>query len=713
MKCSFVFFFLISVPLLAQAQKKALTIEDAVLGSRSHLALQTWSPVCWISDNQILYAEKKTDPGTLRLFDAGSKTSSVIISLAQLNKVVNNGKDSLASLQSLKSFEEGTADFFWGGYRYRINTQSKTCEKLPGDPLPDHAENRDDSFWGEAYTEGNNLLIRYKGKLIKLSDEKNPDIKFGQSVHRNEFGINKGTFWSPSGKSIAYYRMDEQRVKDYPVLSFQEVPARNENIKYPMAGDSSHTVSVFVYHAELAKTIKLETSGPYDQYLTNVAWTPDEREIWIAVLSRNQKAMELKAFDTQTGKYLRTVIKEEDPKYVEPMHPAFFLKKNAGFIWQSSRDGYNHLYHYANDGRLIRQVSKGAYEVTSFYGLNESETELLGIAAYPHPGDRIPFKTNLKTGKTEWLDRRHGLTRCEVSKRGNRALAYFNNPETPNEITLLEWSLGAGRHPVLSASDPLEDYKYRKAEVFMIKNDASDSLVARFIKPAEFDPAKKYPVIVYCYGGPHAQMINNGYLNGATLWFNYLADKGYLVFTVDNRGSEARGKEFEQATHKQLGSIEMRDQLTGLSYLKSLPYVDSTRIGIHGWSFGGFMTTSLMSRTPGKFKVGVAGGPVIDWRMYEVMYTERYMETPESNPEGYKNANLLNHCKNLEGRLLMIHGSDDDVVVWQHSLAYLKQSVKDRVMVDYFVYPGHKHNVTGKDRIHLLDKISRYFFDYL
>ena len=233
------------------------------------------------------------------------------------------------------------------------------------------------------------------------------------------------------------------------------------------------------------------------------------------------------------------------------------------------------------------------------------------------------------------------------------------------------------------------------------------------IKPINFDPKKKYPVLVYVYGGPHAQLVKNSWLGGAGLWLNYMAQQGYLIWTLDNRGSANRGFEFENSIFRNLGTLELEDQMQGINYLKSLDYVDVDRIGVDGWSYGGFMTISLMLKNPGVFKAGCAGGPVIDWKWYEVMYGERYMDTPQDNPEGYKNACLLNHVKDFEGRLLIIHGTMDPTVVWQNSLSFLQKCVDEDKLVDYFVYPGHGHNVGGMDRVHLWKKIEQYFNDNL
>jgi dipeptidyl-peptidase-4 len=249
--------------------------------------------------------------------------------------------------------------------------------------------------------------------------------------------------------------------------------------------------------------------------------------------------------------------------------------------------------------------------------------------------------------------------------------------------------------------------------VNLTADDGTTNLYGRLIKPTNYDPSKKYPVIVYVYGGPHTQLVTNSWLGGARLWEYYMAQKGYVMFTLDNRGSSNRGLEFENAIHRQLGVHELSDQLVGLNFLKSLPFVDSTRIGVHGWSYGGFMAISMMLKSDNRFKVGVAGGPVTDWSLYEVMYGERYMDAPEENPEGYSNANLKNYAKNLKGNLLLIHGDIDPTVVPQHSLNFIHECIKQGVQIDFFIYPRHEHNVRGRDRIHLMQKVTNYFDDYL
>ncbi|HEY6905822.1 MAG TPA: prolyl oligopeptidase family serine peptidase, partial [Ignavibacteriaceae bacterium] len=301
----------------------------------------------------------------------------------------------------------------------------------------------------------------------------------------------------------------------------------------------------------------------------------------------------------------------------------------------------------------------------------------------------------------------------DVTGNGNNLfIDSYSSQDVPGITNIVDIN-GKVLNNILTAGNPLLDYRIGKTKIFTMKDDAGFDLYCRMITPPDFDSTRKYPVIVYVYGGPHEQLIVDDWLGGGTLWFNYMAEKGYIIFTLDNRGSAYRGLRFEQEIFRHLGSKEIEDQVEGVIYLKSLSYVDSTRMGVHGWSYGGFMTTSLMTRTPDLFKVGVAGGSVIDWDYYEVMYTERYMDTPQTNPEGYAESNLLNYVGNLKGKLLMIHGTSDPVVVWQQDLMFCKKAADLNIPLDYFPYPGQEHGVTGKDKLHLYSKITSYFDDAL
>ena len=361
---------------------------------------------------------------------------------------------------------------------------------------------------------------------------------------------------------------------------------------------------------------------------------------------------------------------------------------------------------------MIKQLTKGNWEVKDENGFDEKGENLFFHAAEQSPINQDLYSVNLKSGKTKRLTQGNGYHTAVLSKKGDFFIDNFSSCYVPREYRVVNTSTGKST-TIFTAENPIKDYQLGKWNLFTIKNVEGTDLHCRMFKPVNFDSTKKYPVIVYLYNGPHSQMVTNTWMAGGELWYQYMAQKGFIVFTLDGRGTNYRGKAFEQAIHRNVGTKEMEDQISGVNYLKSLPYVDATRLGVHGWSYGGFMTTSLMSRYPGVFKVGAAGGPVIDWSYYEIMYGERYNDSPQENKDGYDKNNLLNHVANLKGKLLMIHGAQDNVVVWQHSILYQKKAVDKGVQLDYYVYPGHEHNVLGKDRAHLMEKICNYFIDNL
>lgn len=562
-----------------------------------------------------------------------------------------------------------------------------------------------------AYTVGNNLYINENA----ITDE--PEgVVCGQSVHRNEFGISKGTFWSPKGNLLAFYRMDESMVTQYPLVDITTRIAEVNNVRYPMAGMTSHLVTVGIHNPSNGKTLYLKAGDPTDRYFTNISWAPDEKSLYLIELNRDQNHAKLCQYNAETGELMATLFEETHPKYVEPQQPIVFLPWDATkFIYQSQRDGFNHLYLYDTTGKLIRQLTEGKWLVSDILGFNEKKKEVLFTAN--DATERNNFSVNIRTGKRSLPFSMHttteGVHNAITSNSGRYVIDNYSTPTLPRKIDIIDTQTGKSVN-LLTAANPFLGFKMPVIETGTIKAaDGVTDIYYRLIKPADMDPNKKYPAIVYVYGGPHAQMVTGGWQNGARGWDIYMANKGYIMFTIDNRGSSNRGLEFENVTFRHLGIEEGKDQVKGVEYLQSLPYVDGNRIGVHGWSFGGHMTTALLLRYPEIFKVGVAGGPVIDWAYYEIMYGERYMDTPQSNPEGYEQCNLKNLAGNLKGHLLIIHDDHDDTCVPQHTLSFMKACIDARTYPDLFIYPGHKHNVMGRDRIHLHEKITRYFEDNL
>ena len=574
-----------------------------------------------------------------------------------------------------------------------------------------------------AFSKGQSLWLRDKeGNERPVAESESKEITYGQFTSRNEFGIDGGIFWSPDSTKVAFYRKDESKVTSFPLLDITTRTGSLMEIKYPMAGMDSENVQVWIYDIASGETAKIEGGDfGYDTYLTNVTWAPDASKIYIQVLDRSQKHQKLNAYNPEDGKMIRTILTEDNEKYVEPFDPLYFIKgSNDIFLYRTAnRDGYRNLYLCDNDGNLRRLT---AVDADVEYVANDGRY-VYYTSAEVSPVENHLFRIEIKNlkkgvakatfGKPQQLTTETGWHDIAMSPDCRHFVDTWSNLTTPRIIDLCTAD-GKTVTNLLTAEDPTMDYAYTEISLGTVKSaDGLYDNYYRLIKPKDFDPSKKYPVIVYVYGGPHSQMVQNTYMALLRRWEMYMAQRGYLVYVQDNRGTQNRGLAFEQAIHGQCGQAEMADQMEGVKMLMNLPYVDKERIGVHGWSYGGFMTISLITNYPDVFKVGVAGGPVIDWKWYEVMYGERYMDHPDVNPEGYEKTSLINKAKDLKGKLLICQGAIDPVVLWEHSLSFVRACVVNNVQVDYFPYPCHEHNVSGKDRVHLHDKISMYFEDYL
>ena len=704
------------------AQKKSFELKDLIPGGDTYNSFRPKN-----IDGADFYGDKligKEGDSIIVFQNNGEKQKKALITLKQINKALKavdaKETEKLPTLFFDNNKKSDIAYFRANNTFYFINLNSKKIVESIAFTDNDNSQDINTTWDNVAVCNANRLYVVSNNGERKTVDAENilssgtepsKDVIYGQSVHRNEFGIMNGTFWSPSGKLLAFYRMDESMVEDYPLVDVTARQAKLENIKYPMAGMTSHQVRVGVFNPETGKTNYLNTVED-DHYLTNIAWTPDNSKILIAEINRKQDHMDLNMYDAATGELLKTLFSESSDKYVEPEHPAMFINDNQ-FVWQSQRDGYNHLYLYDIEGNQIRQLTNGKWLVTDLIKADKKGENLFYVSNENGTIDRDLYKLNVKTGKKTRLTKAEGVHNPKLNLSSTYFYDRYSSHSNPGTSQLVNISNRNGAI-LIQAENPYAEYEMPEITVGTIKAaDDTTDLYYRLIKPVDFDPNKKYPVIVYLYNGPHLQLIKNSYLSDTRGWDIYMAQRGHVVFSIDGRGSANRGRDFEQAIHRRLGEEESKDQMKGVEFLQSLPYVDSSRIGIHGWSYGGFMTTNMMLKYPDTFKAGVAGGPVVDWQYYEIMYGERYMGTPESNPEGYENSSLLNRAHNLKGRLLMIHGDIDPVVVLQHSLSFLKKATEVNIYPDYYIYPAHEHNVMGKDRVHLMEKITRYFDDNL
>ena len=668
----------------------------------------------WLGEtNKYLF----TEDDELRYQTPGEKSSHVLLTLDQLNGIAkDNGFGEFKRLPNISWKNENT------GYFYKmnddgnitlstLNIKDKAIEKITSYPANAQNATLNEASMRIAYTIDNDLYIADGDKQIRLTE--NPEhVIAGQSVHRNEFAIDGGIFWSPDGNKLAYYLMDESMVTDYPLVDITTRIATEKPIKYPMAGMTSHIVKLHVYDIAAGTDVVMKTGEPEEHYLTAITWNNDNEKIYIGILNRGQDTLNFNEYNVLNGDFNKTIFHDEDAQYVEPQGPAHFLPgSTTEFVWLAQRDGYYHIWLHNTKTLTAKQIEKGNYVVTSFDGF-DGKGNAYYTSTEVSPLQRHFYKVNLKNGKKTKITKQHGTHSVLPSKSGEFFLDFYSSIDVPRAVDIQD-SKGRAFDFLYKAENPLADYNIGETELDTIKSEDGQDLYTRIIKPYNFDPNKKYPVIVYVYGGPHAQLITDSWLAGAGIYLNYLAQEGFIVFTVDNRGSADRGEAFEQVIHRQCGQMEMHDQMAGIEYLKTKPYVDPDRIGSDGWSYGGFMSTSLKINYPETFKVSVAGGPVINWKYYEIMYGERYMDTPNENPEGYELTALDNKTDKLEGKLLIIHCSTDPTVVWQHSLSFLEQAIHNGKLMDYFVYPGHDHNVYGMDRAHLIMKITEYFKDNL
>ena len=724
MKIKFFSCLLISLALLPmnmEAQKKLFTLEDLNFGGTNYHNLRPKNLFAeWWGDKLV-----HTDVEECSLIDPKTGKEKRLFTLDEINEWAKS--DDLHQVRHLQGasfpYPDQSIVAVGNGKSFML-IDFKTHQIVWQDSLSgQQANDWNAKSKATAFVEDHQLyVLDAEGNKRQLSTDGSREIVYGQSVHRDEFGISKGTFWSPDGQRLAFYRMDQSMVTDYPQVNISSRVAELEPDKYPMAGMTSHVVTVGVYDLKTDKTVYLNTPVAKDDdkevpvYFTNISWSPDSKFLFMQELNRDQNDCRLVCYEAATGRRLYQLCRETHAKYVEPMHPIQFLPwdKNE-FILQSQKDGYNHLYLYSIKGECIKQLTSGPWVVMDVLGFNEKDKSIIIASNEKHPIQRNLYAVDAWTGERIPLDNGEGVHDGTLSASGAYLLDRYTSPSVVRNIDLTRIEKKKPKHVQLLASpDPWADYQVPIYEGGSIKAaDGVTDLYYRMVKPADFDPTKKYPTVVYVYGGPHAHNVDASWHWKSRSWETYMAQKGYIVFILDNRGSENRGREFEQVTFRQLGQVEMQDQMKGVDFLRSLPYVDMNRLGVHGWSYGGYMTISLMTNYPDVFKVGVAGGPVIDWKWYEVMYGERYMDTPESNPEGYAKTSLLSKAKDLKGKLQIIIGYNDPTVVPQHALSFIQACAEAGTQPDFFAYPGEGHNMAGHASVHLHERITQYFEDYL
>lgn len=693
-------------PLTALALE--LSVHD-IINRKKELSPEKLEQLQWLPNSHLFsYIDK--DQG-LVVTDVDSKEIKHI-PLQHLNAMFD------ANLENFPELSFIDRNRFWLKQGPQVFIYDIEADKIiPTNSLPDDAENLV-IFSPEkiAYTSGPNLFIALNNQIIKLTDFRpTQNILNGHVVHRSEFGIRQGSFWSKSGKLLAYYRMNESMVDDYPFKDIRSSPVKYQTMKYPMAGTKSHQVTLHIYNLETNEEVILETGAPADQYLTGVSFAPDDKNIFVNILNRAQNHLKTVMFATGTGKMNEILWEHQTEKYLNPTFAYYFSTKRPHHpLWCSAHLGWSQLFELNVEAKTLAQKTSAAKDIDTCVGFCAAQDKFFYTAFDDNYPSRHGYVYDV--AREEEIKLTHGQEgqhTIKPSDDGAYILDIFSSDKIGYQVDLLN-DKGVVLNTVFKAPNPLANYA--KVEIQMVKLRSADDkydLFGRMILPANFNKQQHYPAIVYVYGGPNIQVVQNTWLLGARLWEIMMAQKGYIVFSLDNRGSGNRGMSFEQETFRALGTVELLDQIKGVEFLRNLKFVDMNRLGIYGWSFGGFMSTSLMVKYPDIFKVGIAGGAVTDWRSYEIMYTERYMGLPEENIKGYAESNLLNFAEQLKGRFMMISGTHDDVVVPSHTELFIDKAIDSGKKIDSFYYPYGKHHFNKNGELHLHEKITNYFEENL
>ncbi len=535
-------------------------------------------------------------------------------------------------------------------------------------------------------------------------------------VYEEEFSFTKAYEWSPNSKSIAYIRFDESKVKEFEFTVYGDLYPKQYKYKYPKAGEDNSIVSVHVYDLASAKTKTMDIGTETDIYIPRIKWTTNTNVLSIQRMNRLQNKWDILLANANDGTS-NVLYSETNKYYIDITDNLIFLKKDKGFIFTSEMDGYNHIYYYDMQGKLIKQLTKGKYDVTEFFGLDQKKGLLYYQAGVSSPLNREIFVVNINNLKRVQLSKHIGTNSAQFSSNFKYYINTFSDANTPPIFTVNKAN-GSQLYVLennINMVNKLKDYGYSNKTFFTFKTDDDILLNAWMIKPLNFDSTKRYPVLMYLYGGPGSQTVTNSWGWFNLMWFEMLAQKGYIVVSVDNRGTGARGEEFKKATYLQLGKLETIDQINANKYLGTLPYVDKSRIGIFGWSYGGYMSTLCMTKGASYFKTGIAVAPVTNWRYYDNIYTERFMRTPQENGDSYDSNSPISHTAKLKGNYLLIHGTADDNVHVQNSMDLITSLLNNNKQFEMQFYPNSDHSIyTGRyTHFHVYRRMTDFLLEKL
>jgi dipeptidyl-peptidase 4 len=603
------------------------------------------------------------------------------------------------------------ANLIW----YDLRTQSSKQLLISNKPVED-PKISPDSRWVSFIREHNLWVVSIEsGKETQVTRGGSEDFLEGELdwVYPEELDIHTAYWWSPDSQRLAFLEMDERQVTKYPIVDYLSYTGETHTMRYPKAGDANPMVRVGIVGTTGGKISWVETGKDTDIYIARVDWLPDSQRLAIQLINRAQNRLDLMLANAETGAAL-AIHTEMDRYWVNVTDDLYFFRDGKRFLWSSERGGFRHLYLYDIGGNEVEQLTSGNWEVMGVEEVDEARGYIYFTSTEKSPIERHLYRISLADKKITRLTKQDGTHTIQMSPDASAYVDTYSNSMTPPRQNLYH----ADGRPIapINTNEVAELAEYHLSPVEFLTLPGADGtrLNALMIKPPDFDPSRKYPVIVNLYGGPHAQLVRNAWGGPNFLWHEMMAQKGFIIFTVDNRGMAGRGHNFEIPIYHRFGVVELADQLAGVKYLKSLPYVDGARIGIWGWSYGGYMTVTAMFRAPGVFKAGFAGAPVTDWRQYDTIYTERYMGQPQENPDGYKDSSPVNHAGQLQGKLLIAHGSSDDNVHFANTVELVEKLIQADKYAEITIYPGRGHPISDPPaRIQLFQRVTRFFLDNL
>jgi dipeptidyl-peptidase-4 len=689
--------------------------------------------IAWTPDGKQLSFFRDLPPGRdqktrseLWIMDAASGQGHVLISAEKLESILpaETGK----ATQATGLGRRAPSQYQWAPSGSAILFQSSTAlawfdvKTESARPLVSGKENITDAKISPdgryvSFVRGHNLWLvsETDGKERALAQNGSEEIRKGELdwVYPEELDIKTAYWWSPDSSSVAYLEMDERKVSQYPLVNFSAYDGEAEMERYPVAGGANPIVRVLVASVSGGEARVMDTGAETDMYIPRVNWLNDSKHLGIQRLNREQTVLDLLIADAASGKS-RGALTEKDQYWINVSDDLYFFKDAKRFLWSSERSGYRHLYMYGLDGKQITQLTKGDWEVSALEAVDESKDLVYFTATEKSPLERQLYRAALDGSGFARVTKEDGSHQVNFAPNTAAFVDTYSNSMAPPRQDLCR--ADGSRISAINENKVAElaEYHFSPVEFLTVKSHDGMPLNAMMIKPVGFDPGKKYPVLVYTYGGPHAQVVLNAWGGSTFLWHELLAQKGYIIFALDNRGSSGRGHLFEEPIHFRLGAQEMSDQRDGAAYLKSLPYVDPKRIGIWGWSYGGHMTLHAMFEDPEDFKVGFAGGPVTDWYYYDTIYTERYLGTPQKNEESYQESSPVKNAGNLKGKLLIAHGTGDDNVHFANTLSVVDKLIEAGKYVEVMAFPGRGHGVSDPPaRRVLMQRVTQFFLDNL